>query len=194
MKQLFILRGLPGSGKSTWTRHKVEELHAVRVPVFVVEPDYWTDTFPPCLNRGRVELAEKECLRQFTEAILSDRFDVFVLNKFNVRTWEYTAYAQIAEAFGYDVTVVEFTPSLDTCLRRMSKRVYRNEVKRMYHTWDSTPERYEIVSIQTESAPALETEHVETPETVSPVPAVPARPDVPEPGEKGTANSAPPSP
>lgn len=121
--QLFIVRGLPGSGKSTFAK----QLLADGVVSEIVEADHFmTDAqgnykFDPKL----LERCHQEC-QMWTKYYLDLGRDVVVANTFS-RKWEMLPYMKM----GYNYTVVEMAGSFKSV-----HNVPKSVVDRMRSRWE----------------------------------------------------------
>jgi len=118
-KQLFLLRGPPGVGKSSWALEKLrtvahfnseEELAVARLAHVCALSDFFTDfeaegeerySFKP----EGLELARAKNVARLQLALENNVGPLFV-DSCNLRLWELGAYASRAKAAGYDVTLV----------------------------------------------------------------------------------------
>ena len=138
-KHAYVLRGLPGSGKTTAARSRWydEAAGAWRPGVVYCSAD---DSFtgPDGVYRWsadrRVE-AHAYCLKRFAEAVFSGAETVIVDNT-NIRLWEVSKYHDLAFAFGYNVEVIEFVAPPPVALARNVHNVRLEDHARMARTME----------------------------------------------------------
>jgi len=95
---LVIMRGLPGSGKSTLVRHTYGQS-----PVFSTDDFFMEDgkyNFRPWL----IGQAHNENMCKVMEAMMDD-IPVIVVDNTNTQRWEYSVYLYMAQAMGYAVEI-----------------------------------------------------------------------------------------
>ncbi len=103
MKQtLIILRGLPGSGKTTLA----EVLSEHKWPVFSID-DYFTDptTQAYSFDFSKNHLAYKACQTNTEEAMRKGIEKIFLHNTFTLE-WEMEPYFKLAEKYQYRLHVL----------------------------------------------------------------------------------------
>ena len=101
--QLVILRGLPGSGKTTIARSLSE---ANKYPVFSID-DYFTnpETGEYHFAFSENHLAYKHCETQTEKAMQEQKQKIFLHNTFTL-DWEIEPYFELAKRYQYDVFVL----------------------------------------------------------------------------------------
>lgn len=96
-KIVIIMRGLPGSGKST----KALTYNGVIVSAdhFFIEQDGGYS-----FNISRLAEAHSECMRKFLWECENET-PIIVVDNTNTKKWEYSDYVQKAKYFGYSVII-----------------------------------------------------------------------------------------
>lgn len=131
MKILYLVRGLPGAGKSTLAR-KISPL------VFEAD-DYFIEHGVYLFNPERLSNAHNSCLARTKEALESGAEIVAVANTFS-RQWELTPYYNLISPH-MDCSVVEITvqvPSLsdEELAARCIHKVPVETIKKMRERWE----------------------------------------------------------
>jgi predicted kinase len=102
-KQVIIMRGLPGSGKSTKARS-----HG---GVIVSADDFFMQGDEYVYDRSKIGEAHDESKRKFLEAIKAGE-PLVVVDNTNTQPWEYADYERWAGEHGYEVTIDEVKTDL----------------------------------------------------------------------------------
>ena len=107
MKQVFILRGLPGSGKSHYARQLAKELVDEIESRFVIlsTDDYFESETGYHFDKYKLSEFHNLNLARFIKA-LSSEIELVILDNTNIRKWEFIAYAEAAHALNYQVKEV----------------------------------------------------------------------------------------
>jgi predicted kinase len=99
MKTLYIVRGLPGSGKSSLAKKVSESVYSA--------DDFFTNKKGEYnFNAKLLGKAHEWCWGKVRDAMFIGANAVAVANTFT-QAWEARAYYQIAEEYGYSVFVIE---------------------------------------------------------------------------------------
>ncbi|HCV05488.1 ATP-binding protein [Pseudoalteromonas sp. MEBiC 03607] len=129
MKQVFILRGLPGSGKSYYAQSLADELVAGNESEYVVcaTDDYFYNS-EGVYQFDKYKLPEYHNLNlaRFINA-LAEEIPLVIVDNTNIKKWEFIAYAQAATALGYQVKEVIVGEIKDKSLQHLyAKRCEHN--------------------------------------------------------------------
>ncbi len=129
MNKVYILRGIPGSGKSTYAKTIPNAVVCSADDFFVRNGEYIFDA-------SLLFDAHGLCRRKFMEALVN-RTPVVVLDNTNVHQWEVTPYILMAEAFPeYSVEVVEFHTEPEVCISRNVHNCPADVIKRMHDNFE----------------------------------------------------------
>lgn len=142
--RVFIMRGIPGSGKTHWATNKWKEnpdtTRTVSADHFFEERE-----FDPSL----LSEAHDECYRNFVEFCdHPDKYnaDTLIVDNTNLSGWEIAPYYRYAEISGHDVTIIEVIcdphKAFDRQLHGVPQRTHANMVIRFnsqtYPDWWDT--------------------------------------------------------
>lgn len=117
-KTVIIMRGLPGSGKSTHVRDNFPDAVVASADDFFVNEngDY-------VFVRGKIGEAHQSCWTVFINAVFNKERNIVVDNT-NMCGWEYTNYVLLARKMGYEIQIHTMKAGLtdDTKLTTLLKR------------------------------------------------------------------------
>jgi predicted kinase len=99
-KIVVVLRGLPGTGKSTYAEKHYNDAVVCSADSFFVneEGKYEFDS-------RKLPQAHQHCLHLFIEAVINGE-KVVVIDNTNTCIWEYENYIFLAEKLGYQIQVI----------------------------------------------------------------------------------------
>ena len=127
-KTVTILRGLPGSGKSTYAKnHHNGAVICSADSFFVDEQGIYH------FQKLRIGDAHEHCLNQFIAAVLVGESDVVVDNT-NTCQWEYEKYILLGKKYGYTVKIVRMhadASHLDSLVERNVHNVNKRTMRQM---------------------------------------------------------------
>jgi predicted kinase len=108
---VIILRGIPGSGKSTWTRENAPGAVVCSADhFFEVSGEY---KFDP----RQLPAAHGACIRKFVGAV-SDPRNTVVVDNTSTSVAEVSPYASLALAYGHDLRIVTLRVDPETAHAR----------------------------------------------------------------------------
>jgi predicted kinase len=121
MKQAFILRGLPGSGKSHYAFSLAEELVSADETRFVIcsTDDYFLNSDGEYhFDKAKLPEFHNLNLARFINA-LAEGIELVIVDNTNIRRWEYVAYVAAAHAMGYQLKEVVVGEVKDKSLQHL---------------------------------------------------------------------------
>ena len=98
-KILYIVRGIPGSGKSTFAK-TLGGIH-YEADMFFIDPTTGEYKF----DGSKIKLAHSWCMIQTQKAMVNDEPKIVVSNTFT-QEWEMETYFKLAEENGYKVFTI----------------------------------------------------------------------------------------
>ena len=142
---LYIIRGLPGTGKSTLGKTLARDASFAADDYFMVAGEYTfdptklTEAHEQCKSNVRkaLEKKKKDLASETSKRWVTYR-SVAVCNTFS-KEWEWRPYAEMAKELGvryYVINLFDNDTSLDTLFERNVHGVPRHVFKAMYDRWE----------------------------------------------------------
>jgi len=143
--KVIILRGIPGSGKSTYARRSYTGAVTVSADDFFLhavpnEKELRYDFDPKLLP-----VAHADCFRRFL-VYLHECHPLIIVDNTNVHIWEWHNYKTAAELVGYQVQVIGFqvatVDEIKLCWKRnmLTHHVPLEVIAKMAVEWEPAPE------------------------------------------------------
>lgn len=134
MKKVTIMRGLPGSGKSTYLKDNVPVS-----PQAVCSADHFFQVgeeykFDP----SKIALAHQDCLRKFVNLVTSgqDTYNHVAVDNTNCQLWEMMPYITVAEAHGWEVEIIECWAETEECIKDNVHSVPEAAIRSKENHWE----------------------------------------------------------
>ena len=127
---IYILRGLPGSGKSTWIKNYEAENYQESGKVCSADHFHMVNgiyQYNP-LKAGEAHL---KCLEKYLSALQTGQYPIFVDNT-NTQSFEIAPYWQLACVFGIQVKIIRLHVDFETACRRNAHKVPPARIWWMY--------------------------------------------------------------
>lgn len=127
-KTVYILRGLPGSGKSTWADKDSKATIVCSADDYFVNKSTRKYEFDP----SKIEEAHKACLYGFINAVNVDVEEICVDNT-NIHAWEISPYMAYAKLHDYKVIIINFPCDPMVAYKRNVHNVPLETIERMHN-------------------------------------------------------------
>ena len=143
-KTLVLMRGVSGSGKSTYANKLIKRVQSLfkLSAVKVSADDFFIKDGVYKFHAGKLQLAHGACKKNAKNA-MKDGIDLVVVDNTNTQEWEMKPYIHMAKRYGYRVvfrTVGSFDEeSLALYTKRNTHGVPREAIDRMAKRFQSNP-------------------------------------------------------
>lgn len=152
--KVYILAGIPGSGKSTFRRTLSSKLEERGASVdYVSADDYMVDENGDyCFEPSKLDFAHNSCLKRFLQFVTQpNNLDVVFVDNTNTTLHEISPYAQIALAYGHDLevgfVVADPQEAFQRCVHNVPEDIVLKMHERLQTTKANVPERWNPDSI-----------------------------------------------
>ena len=147
---IYIMRGLPGSGKSRFVHQLAQELIKDGESVGIcsadfyhcgvrqqpITPDGLKELGPYVFKPENLAYAHPACMSGFLAACQQKMQNIFVDNT-NIQAWEISPYVLLGDTFGYTVEILAVQATFSNCLARQTHGVPELTMYRMRESLES---------------------------------------------------------
>lgn len=126
---VMIMRGLPGSGKSTYAK-SVPNAHIVSADLYFEQQGGYA------FNPKQLHEAHIWCFREFLK-LLQQRITPIIVDNTNITAVEIAPYALAAESYGYTAEIMQFSTDVQTAAQRNVHRVPKRKIMMMQKALES---------------------------------------------------------
>jgi predicted kinase len=116
-KHIFLLRGISGSGKSTFIEKFKKAFPDKNITVVSADHFFYTPDGQYNFDRNKLAVAHGTCKGKFEKALQANNPIVFVDNT-NLKYQEMKPYIEMAEAAGYNWNIIQIETPLSVVLER----------------------------------------------------------------------------
>lgn len=140
MLKVTVLRGLPGSGKSTYANKIKEGAGDLYTEIFSAD-DFHMEDGKYNWKLENVGKAHAWCLKGFIRSVSREK-DAnplagsahIIVDNTNCAIWEMAPYCAVAIAYGADLVITTFECSVETAIKRNVHNVPPETIRRMNDT------------------------------------------------------------
>lgn len=130
--EVIIMRGLPGSGKSTWVQNYCRAATPATYPLICSADEYFMKTKVYEFNPVLIGDAHDFCFQKFLNGLVyKPAYDVIIVDNTNTRAWEISPYYRHAELLKIPVRIVWVEADFETCVRRNTHGVPTATIRKM---------------------------------------------------------------
>lgn len=109
--KVTILRGISGSGKTTWVKKNAPNATIVSTDNFFIVDGVYT------YDINKLEENHRKAFRFFLDSLAAGK-EWIVVDNTNVHSWEYAPYVSAAGAYNYDIEILTFECTAEISLSR----------------------------------------------------------------------------
>jgi predicted kinase len=144
-KYLYILRGLPGSGKTTYINNFLQQSNINNYSIHNFE-DFYKD------NPREISKCYSDCLGNFISNLYLKTEYIFIDNP-NIQYWEYENYIILGKAHNYKIVIIDIEcpdiKYIDLFKERCNTNkgnnfISRRNILNMYERWEENYDSYKI--------------------------------------------------
>lgn len=147
-KHVTIMRGIPGSGKSTYIKYHIPDAYVCSADDHMINSVGVYE-----FDRKRLGAAHRACYNKFHMALDNSsrfiggpntKYDHVVVDNTNTQLFEFYGYMQLAWSYGREVRIIRMDTPVDIASARNIHGVPTNNVKAMQDRFQSLPSFLDI--------------------------------------------------
>lgn len=148
--KIYIMRGVPGSGKTRWCRSYMNALPVDKRVCYFSADRYMIDAsgkydFKP----ERLSEVHNKCFMDYVSmfSVTDQLFAAFVDNT-NLKVFEIAPYYRLAEVFGHEVEIIQFLTDPFEAAARNSHGVLPAKVLEMHKGMEAIPPWWKVTYVK----------------------------------------------
>jgi predicted kinase len=145
-QELVILRGIPGSGKSSFAQEIMSQCQNSKNFLsccICSADDFFVSASGYVFDKNKLGQAHDSCKKKCKEALVRGSVShcyVVIIDNTNMKKWQYQEYETMAREKGYKINIVQIKPRDEVEARGMGERnthgVTMSGVLRMFRSWE----------------------------------------------------------
>ena len=151
MRTLIIMRGIPGSGKSTYALKLQSSLQVEGRTCAICSADYFfSDDGEYRFDPSKLRQAHSECFSDFTELMNGKQranmlpYDTIIVDNTNTQKWEFERYIHYSGPLDYErpawnIRVLRCEAPLNVCQKRNIHGVPADKIQQMRDRFEDFP-------------------------------------------------------
>lgn len=136
-KEVVLMRGISGSGKSTYIKNNLNDHKICSADHYFIN-----DNNEYIFDVNKLTEAHICCMKKYLNLLINDEEKIVVDNT-NLKPEEYAPYIQVALSMDYKVKIIEVHTSMDKCLKNNNHGVTDIVLQRQLSNYNPVIQRYE---------------------------------------------------
>ncbi len=145
MSKVYIMRGLPGSGKTSWVAKNVPNYTGY----FSVDRERTTHTgYAKDITWQRKCQYHNDVLAHFAKCVSrGNKDEIYVVDNCNLEVHMIAPYYRLAEAFDYEIEIVEMQTPLSICESRNLHGVTYQQLTQLSENIEGLPKHWRVTCV-----------------------------------------------
>lgn len=150
VKQVIILRGVPGAGKSTLSQQIISDAHAKgeKAVAFSSDDYFTTPAGEYRFDSTQLPQAHADCFHRFLE-FLQKGTGIAIVDNTNTRIFEMSPYALAGNAYGFEVKIIRLVCDPNVAAVRTPRGATLQMVREMNDRMEAIPSFYPSEEVRT---------------------------------------------